>query len=534
MKKTIIIFFCLILSFTSAYAVKAMFYMLNGDQFEAELLTENFSFITPYSEIVLTSTDITQIVFPTPGNRITRIYTNMSGEKISGILLNDSFKIQTVGNELTILKDKVKKIVLDNESETPLKYTAEIVLRSGDYLFGMIEIEKVELETSYGMLNIAIKDIQNIEFEGLGNVISVVSLRKGNEMKGVIVNNYIPFQLMNDTKIEIVPDRIKRLSFKHRVFDEINTSVSGFESETFQSPVSVIKIDKFNKYAYAGYENGYIRTWDLQTGKLWQSFKAHDGVIRDIVVDSQAKYLVSGGQDGLIKIWDLNSEENLRTLSGHQNWIISLDLTSDGSVIVSGSRDKSIKLWDFNTGRLLQTIPNHTSTVMAVNIHPDDTFFLSTSIDQRCFWWDMRAFMENKGETINLFGSYQRKGDSSRSGIVTVDGKYAVAGFSDGEIIAWHVLDASKKLNRVGLETISRTLITTLQSFVVDNKSYIMAGNASSALNIYEIGGNKLEFIKDITVGSGLTSVFVTEDGQYIVKGFEDGKIKLEVFELEE
>lgn len=532
MRKNLIIIFVLILSLTYSFAVEVVFHMLNGDQFEAELLTEIFAFITPYSEIELTAKDITEIVFPTPGNRITRIYTNMSREKVSGILLNDSFKIRTVGNELSILKDKVKRIVFENELETPLKYTADILLRSGDRLFGMIEIEKIELETSYGMLNIAVKEIQNIEFEGLGNVISAVSLRKGNEMKGVIVNNYIPFQLMNDTKIEIVPDRIERLSFKHRVFDEINTSVKGFESEAFQSPVSVIKIDAFNKYAYAGYEDGYIRTWDLQTGKLWQNFKAHEGVIRDIVVDSQAKYLVSGGQDGLIKIWDLNSEENLRTLNGHQNWIISLDLTSDGSVIVSGSRDKSIKLWDFNTGRLLQTIPNHTSTVMAVNIHPDDTFFLSTSIDQRCFWWDMRAFMENKEETVTLYGSYQRKGDSARSGIVTIDGKYAVAGFSDGEIIAWNVFDESKKLNRAGLETISRTMITTLLSFSVDKKAYLAAGNTGSSINIYEIDENSLTFIKEIVVGSGLTSIFITKDGQYLIKGFQDGKIKLEEFEI--
>jgi len=508
--------------------------MLNGDQFEAELLTENFSFITPYSEIQLTSKDITEIVFPTPGNRITKIYTNMSGEKISGILLNDSFKIKTVGNEITILKDKVKRIVLENELETPLKFTADIRLRSGDKLFGMIEIEKVELETSYGMLNIAIKDIQNIDFEGLGNVISAVSLRKGNEMKGVIVNSYIPFELMNETTIEIVPDRIERVSFKHRVFDEVNTSVTGFESEAFDSPVSVMKIDAFNKYAYAGYEDGYIRTWDLQTGKLWQSFKAHDGVIRDIVVDSQAKYLVTGGQDTLIKIWDLNSEEILRTLSGHSNWIISLDLTSDGSVIVSGSRDKTIKLWDFNTGRLLQTIPNHTSTVMAVAIHPDDTFFLSTSIDHKCFWWDMSAFMADRSQPVTLFGSYQRKGDSARSGIVSVDGQYVVAGFSDGEIIAWNVFDASKKLSRVGMKTIFRTMITTLFTFSTNDKTYLIAGNTGSALNVYEIGKNSLTDVKTITVESGLTSFYMTQDGQYILKGFENGRIQLEVFEIGE
>jgi WD40 repeat protein len=507
--------------------------MLNGDQFEAELLTEKFSFITPYSEIELTSNDITEIVFPAPGNRITRIYTNMRDEKISGILLNDSFKIQTVGNELIILKDKVKRIVLENEVEIPLKYTAEIALRSGDFLFGMIEIEKIELETSYGMLNIAVKDIQSIDFEGLGNVISTVALRKGNEMKGVIVNNYIPFELMNESKIEIVPDRIESVSFKHRVFDEINTSVKGFESETFQSPVSVIKIDNFNKYAYAGYQNGYIKTWDLQTGKIFQSFKAHDGAIRDIVIDSQAKYLVSCGQDALIKIWDLNSEENLRTLYGHKDWVITVDLTSDGSIIISGGRDKIINLWDFNTGELLQSLSNHNSTVMAVNINPEDTFFMSSSIDTKISWWDLRTFMENRSDLVTLFGNYQRKGDGSRSGIVTLDGKYVVVGLSNGDIIVWNVFDESKKLKRVGITTISRTKITTLYSFTIDDQLYLLAGNTESALNVYEITNNSFTFIQSVPVDSGLATVFITKNGQYIIKGFENGKVKLEEFKLE-
>jgi WD40 repeat protein len=144
----------------------------------------------------------------------------------------------------------------------------------------------------------------------------------------------------------------------------------------------------------------------------------------------------------------------------------------------------------------------------------------------------MRTFMENKRETVKLFGSYQRKGDSSRSGIVTVDGKYAVAGFSDGEIIAWNVFDESKKLNRAGLNSISRTMITTLLSFSVDKKTYLAAGNTESTINIYEIDENSLRFIKEIMVESGLTSIFITKDGQYLIKGFQEGNVKLEEFEI--
>jgi len=47
MKNLIVILFVLLLSLTSTFAIEVVFYMLNGDQFEAELLTETFSFITP-------------------------------------------------------------------------------------------------------------------------------------------------------------------------------------------------------------------------------------------------------------------------------------------------------------------------------------------------------------------------------------------------------------------------------------------------------------------------------------------------------
>ena len=530
MKKLIVVLFAFFLSLTSSFAVEATLYMLNGDQFDAELLTEIFSFITPYSEITLTSKDITEIVFPSPGSRITKIFTNMSREKISGILLNDSFKIKTVGNELSILKDKVKRMVFKNELVTPLKFTADILLRSGDHLFAMIEAENIELETSYGMLNIDMKDIQNIDFEGMGNVVSSVTLLKENEMKGVIVNPYIRFKLMNDTTIEIVPDRIESISFNHRVFDAVNSQINGFESASFNSSVNVIEIDAFNKYLYAGYQDGYIRTWDLHTGKLFQEFKAHEGAIRDIIVDSQAKYLVTGSQDSSIKIWDLNSEENLRTLLGHKDWIISLDFSSDDSIIISGSRDKTIKIWDFETGKLLQTISDHTSTVMAVDIDPTNSFLFSTSVDQKCLWWDLRQLMKNKNSSVNLLGSYQRKGDSMRSGIISVDGKYAIAGSSDGEIIVWNTFDESKMAIKVGVTRLPKTMITVLFSFAIDQKSYLIAGNTNSTLHLFELTTNILKFNKSIPADNGLTALYITKDGKYILKGFQNGRVTVEQF----
>lgn len=59
-------------------------------------------------------------------------------------------------------------------------------------------------------------------------------------------------------------------------------------------------LNKDESYLYTGDLHGYIGCWDMVTGlNIWR-FKAHEGLIRSILVRSNGN-LVSGSEDWYLK-----------------------------------------------------------------------------------------------------------------------------------------------------------------------------------------------------------------------------------------
>lgn len=68
-----------------------------------------------------------------------------------------------------------------------------------------------------------------------------------------------------------------------------------------------------------------------------------DLYIRSVVFSPDSKYLATGAEDRVIRIWDLDTGKVKNSFLGHEQEIYSLDWSLDGSVLVSGSGDTSIK-----------------------------------------------------------------------------------------------------------------------------------------------------------------------------------------------
>lgn len=70
------------------------------------------------------------------------------------------------------------------------------------------------------------------------------------------------------------------------------------------------------------------------------------------------KTIISGGEDGILRTWDSETGKLLMESdkeSGHQKRITSLSKSADGSHFLTSSLDKSAKLWDTRTLTLLKT-----------------------------------------------------------------------------------------------------------------------------------------------------------------------------------
>jgi WD40 repeat protein len=143
----------------------------------------------------------------------------------------------------------------------------------------------------------------------------------------------------------------------------------------------------------AGYLDGMIRLWNVQTGEKASGFNGEDGKsglggghINAIATDRSGDIFASGGDDHTIKLWDSKTGREIGNLAGHaEGAITSLVFHGNGRFLWSGSQDGSVKLWDLSTGEELATLVTTDSREWIVTT-PDGLFDGSPSAWNKILW----------------------------------------------------------------------------------------------------------------------------------------------------
>ena len=181
----------------------------------------------------------------------------------------------------------------------------------------------------------------------------------------------------------------------------------------------------------SGGSDNKITIWNLSTGELIRTIKAHQNWIRSLVISPDQQILVSGSKDSQIKVWDLSTGTLKQTLDSHSGTVRGLAISSDGKTLVSASGDRTLKTWDLTTLELSNTFTGHTHYVLAVTISPDGGSIVSGSEDGTLKVWDATT------------GALQNNLPGHSTGVFAVaispDGKTVVSGSSDSTIKVWQI-----------------------------------------------------------------------------------------------
>src|SRR6056297_1425316 len=170
MKHKLFLAMFLILISSLIFSITTEIRMLNGDTFVCELNTEELVFITDFSEISFEAQELQEILFVSPKSELTEIRTIYLNEKFTGLLVNRDIEITTMGNTLTILKDKIERITFENQSENIIQYQMAVYLRTSDFFYGELLLNELKVKTSYGTFSLKTEEIKQINFEGAGKV----------------------------------------------------------------------------------------------------------------------------------------------------------------------------------------------------------------------------------------------------------------------------------------------------------------------------------------------------------------------------
>eukprot|EP00210_Caulerpa_lentillifera_P002927 g2794.t1 len=173
----------------------------------------------------------------------------------------------------------------------------------------------------------------------------------------------------------------------------------------------------------AGYSDGTIKLYDLNTHQLMATYHGHKRAITSFCFSPSGKLLVSGSQDTAICVWDLVSETGLFKLKGHTNEITGLCLMCDDRYLISGSKDGQLKLWELNSQHCWQTLLHERGVIWSLAFHPLKQHLIVGSIGPQLQIYDLveepESFVLKPRTTLT-----RKEEDKAHSLVYTADGRY--------------------------------------------------------------------------------------------------------------
>src|ERR671932_486535 len=282
---------------------------------------------------------------------------------------------------------------------------------------------------------------------------------------------------------------------------------------------SPVAISPDGKTLASGSEDGTIKLWDLQTGKLRNTLKRppssdkRSKSVRAIAFSPDGQSLASGGKDNGIKIWNLGSGTLLHTLSEKSNWISALAISPDSQTLVCGDADGYITIGNLRTGELQNFFAGHSTLVDSLAISPDGQTAVSGSDDKTIKVWEIKT-----GQLIHTLSTP----DSRRVFAVAIspDGEKIASGGEDGVVRLWN-LGSGKLIQSLPVGSASINVVAYRA-----NGHTLVSGRNDGTIRLWDVRTGKV--LRTMPGHSGpVYSLAFSPDGQTLVSSSKDETIKI-------
>ncbi len=142
--------------------------------------------------------------------------------------------------------------------------------------------------------------------------------------------------------------------------------------------------------AALGHDDGKIKIWDIEAGKLLGEFQGHTEGVRTVSFSPDGNLLVSGGNDRTVKVFDLNRHTNVWASEEHKGVVCAAIISHDGRRFASACSFGTIKLWDpANLGKSLSTIALHRAAVRTLDFSQSGNTLASGGEDKTVRLWSL-------------------------------------------------------------------------------------------------------------------------------------------------
>jgi len=184
----------------------------------------------------------------------------------------------------------------------------------------------------------------------------------------------------------------------------------------------------------SGSYDGTAMVWDAESGNTILAIKTGHRVVYSAIYSPDETMIASGGrseENGFIKIWDANTGKLIAKPEGHTWSVNCLAWTADGKTLISGSNDSSIRTWNTTTWQQINVLTEHTSVVTAIALSPNGRILASVSWDGTARLWNL--------ENSQPIGTPLQHPSYVDCVSFSMDGKLLANGCYDGNAYAWDI-----------------------------------------------------------------------------------------------
>ena len=328
-----------------------------------------------------------------------------------------------------------------------------------------------------------------------------------------------------------------------------------YDTETYQERalltghtnlVSCVCFSTDGRILASGSWDGTIKLWDVATGTLQRTLPL-EGYVTGVRLSPDGRTLASssgGGEMGwMIKLWDMATGTLQYTLTEPYD-DLSMAFSPDGQTLASGD-PHVVSLWDVATGTLQQTFDEHyaqgyRARVNNLRFSPDGKTLVSASqaatvsSNNKIYTihlWDMATGEPLKRHTVGTVDT------DSTSGLCWSPDGQTLAASLDSTIHLWDVA-TGESLKRLAGHTGSVSRLC----WSPDGQTLASASQGYTILGTY--GQTRASASQDGTIRlwnvvagrprhtftghtSHVSSLYWRVDGQTLVAGYDDGKVRL-------
>ncbi|GAK57019.1 serine/threonine protein kinase with WD40 repeats [Candidatus Vecturithrix granuli] len=283
----------------------------------------------------------------------------------------------------------------------------------------------------------------------------------------------------------------------------------------YWSAVSALTISPDGQFALDGNQNALMRVWDMKSGQVLRTLKAHDESVTSIAFTPNGRFAISGSEDTNLCLWDLEKNQPVWMFEGHHAGVTGTSVTPDGRLMVSGSRDGTVRIWDLEKHELVWTFweeQGHKDAITSLALALNGRFVVSAGQDMTLRMWDFK--------TGRCLKTYQGHGKDVTTVAVTPDGRFALSGSRDATLALWE-LGTTKCLRIFS----GHQKDVTSVSISPDGRLAVSASE-DHTLRLWELETARcLQTYQDHQ--DGVTSVAMSPDGRFMISGSRDQTVRL-------